>query len=64
MSKLRVLIVDDQTLVRAGFSMILGAEPDIEVVGEAGNGIDALRLASDLEPDVILMDIRIRQRDW
>lgn len=63
MSDLRVLIVDDQALVRAGFAMILGAEPDIEVVGEAGNGIEAIRAAQDLEPDVILMDIRMPEMD-
>lgn len=60
---LRVLIVDDQALVRAGFSMILGAEPDIEVVGEAGNGIEAIAAARELHPDVILMDIRMPEMD-
>ncbi len=63
MQNLRVLIVDDQALVRAGFVMILSAEPGIEVVGEAGNGIEALAAAQELQPDVILMDIRMPEMD-
>jgi DNA-binding NarL/FixJ family response regulator len=63
MSNLRVLIVDDQALVRAGFAMILSAEPDIEVVGQAGNGLEALETAAQLAPDVILMDIRMPEMD-
>ncbi|MDJ0955113.1 MAG: response regulator transcription factor [Acidimicrobiia bacterium] len=63
MSKLRVLIVDDQALVRTGFAMILGTEPDIDVVGEAGNGVEALRAARELRPDVVLMDIRMPEMD-
>jgi len=63
MSNLRVLIVDDQALVRAGFAMILSAEPDIEVVGQAGNGLEALETAARLAPDVILMDIRMPEMD-
>lgn len=63
METLRVLIVDDQALVRAGFAMILAAEPDIEVIGEAGTGIEALAAARNLEPDVILMDIRMPDMD-
>ncbi|MCP3994784.1 MAG: response regulator transcription factor [bacterium] len=63
MSSLRVLIVDDQALIRAGFAMILGAEEDIEVVGEATNGVEALRQARQLKPDVILMDIRMPEMD-
>ena len=55
----RVLIVDDQALVRTGFRMILDAEPDIEVVGEAENGNEAVALQRSLQPDVVLMDIRM-----
>jgi DNA-binding NarL/FixJ family response regulator len=61
--RLRVLIVDDQALVRAGFAMILSTEADIEVVGEASNGIEALAAARDLQPDVVLMDIRMPEMD-
>ena len=63
MSSLRVLIVDDQALVRAGFAMILSIEKDIEVVGEAGNGIEALDAVRQLRPDVVLMDIRMPEMD-
>jgi DNA-binding NarL/FixJ family response regulator len=54
-----VLVVDDQALVRAGFTMILDNEPGIQVVGEAENGQRAIALAKELDPDVILMDIRM-----
>ena len=60
---LRVLIVDDQALVRAGFAMILSAEQDIEVVGEAATGIEAIAAARKMRPDVILMDIRMPEMD-
>jgi DNA-binding NarL/FixJ family response regulator len=56
---IRVLIVDDQPLVRAGFRTILGSKRDIEVVGEAENGAEAVALAERRRPDVILMDIRM-----
>jgi DNA-binding NarL/FixJ family response regulator len=58
-SPVRVLIVDDQALVRAGFRMILEAQPDIAVVGEAADGETALRVAARFRPDVILMDVRM-----
>ena len=60
---LTVLIVDDQALVRAGFRMILDAEEDIEVAGEAADGADAVAEAKRLRPDVILMDVRMPQMD-
>jgi DNA-binding NarL/FixJ family response regulator len=59
----RVLLVDDQALVRAGFRALLDAEPDIEVVGEAADGEAAVRLAGSLMPDVVLMDIRMPGMD-
>jgi DNA-binding NarL/FixJ family response regulator len=55
----RVLIVDDQALVRSGFRMILEARDDLEVVGEAENGAVAIELAQELKPDVVLMDVRM-----
>jgi DNA-binding NarL/FixJ family response regulator len=60
---LSVLIVDDQALVRAGFRMILDAEEDIDVAGEAADGADAVSEAQRLRPDVILMDVRMPQVD-
>ena len=63
MSKVRVLLVDDQALIRAGFRMILEGEEDIEVVGECANGEQALDSAQRLKPHVVLMDIRMPEMD-
>jgi DNA-binding NarL/FixJ family response regulator len=60
---IRVLLADDERLVRAGFRMILKAESDMEVVGEAADGIEAVDQASRLRPDVVLMDIRMPTLD-
>jgi len=59
----RVLLVDDQELVRAGFRIILQSEPGIEVVGEAADGAAAIRLAAELDPDVICMDVQMPGMD-
>jgi DNA-binding NarL/FixJ family response regulator len=59
----RILLVDDQPLLRTGFRMILSAEPDFVVVGEAGDGASAVELARRLRPDVVLMDIRMPGMD-
>jgi DNA-binding NarL/FixJ family response regulator len=60
---IRVLIVDDQALVRGGFRMILDAQKDIQVVAEAGDGREALASVREVEPDVVLMDIRMPEMD-
>lgn len=55
--KIHILLVDDHAVVRQGFKMLLAAQPDMEIVGEAGNGREALELAGQLQPDVIVMDV-------
>jgi DNA-binding NarL/FixJ family response regulator len=60
---IRVVVADDQALVRSGFRMLLTGEPDIEVVGEAGNGAEAVALAASERPDVMLMDVRMPVMD-
>jgi len=60
---IRVLLADDQALVRAGFRMILKAEPGIDVVGEAGDGAEAVSRVQELAPDVVLMDVRMPEMD-
>ena len=62
-STIKVVLADDQALVRAGFRALLDAQHDIEVVGEADDGDDAARLATELSPDVVLMDIRMPGMD-
>jgi DNA-binding NarL/FixJ family response regulator len=62
-AKIRVVIADDQQLIRAGFSALLASEPDIDVVGEAATGTEAVRLVQHLRPDVVLMDIRMPDGD-
>ena len=59
----RILLADDQPLLRTGFRMVLGAEDDLDIVGEAGDGAEAVELARRLQPDVVLMDIRMPRMD-
>jgi CheY-like chemotaxis protein len=57
MKRIRILLADDHAVVRQGFKMILGAQPDMEIVGEAGNGREAVELAENLKPDIVVMDV-------
>src|ERR1700680_4306820 len=57
MKHIRILLADDHAVVRQGFKMILAAQPDIEIVGEAGNGREAVELAEKLKPDLVVMDV-------
>lgn len=63
MNLIRVVLVDDQELVRTGFRMILNAEPDIDVVGEANDGEAAIAVVAESNPDVVLMDVRMPRMD-
>lgn len=60
--RIRVLVVDDQEIIRRGMALILGAEPDIDVVGQAADGHEAVELARTLRPDVVLMDLKMPRR--
>ena len=63
MDVIRVVLVDDQELVRTGFRLVLGGQPDIEVVGEAGDGAAALEVVAQTRPDVVVMDVRMPRMD-
>ncbi|HEY2697566.1 MAG TPA: response regulator transcription factor [Pseudonocardiaceae bacterium] len=60
---IRILLVDDEPLLRLGFRLVLDSQPDMTVVGEAGDGADAVRLVAQLDPDVVLMDVRMPGTD-
>jgi YesN/AraC family two-component response regulator len=60
---IRVVLVDDEAMVRVGLRMVLSAEPDVEVVGEAADGAAAVEAVLDAEPDVVLMDVRMPHVD-
>ena len=63
MTRSRVLLADDQALLRHGLRMMVDAQPDMEVVGEAADGAEAVEMAARLSPDVVLMDIRMPRMD-
>ncbi len=60
--RIRVLVVDDQALIRRGMSLLLSVEPDMEVVGQAADGVEAVEMAADLRPDVVLMDLHMPRK--
>jgi DNA-binding NarL/FixJ family response regulator len=60
---IRVVLVDDQELVRTGFRLVLGGQPDLEVVGEAGDGAEAIEVVAQTRPDVVVMDVRMPRMD-
>lgn len=60
---IRVIIADDQELVRAGFAMVIGSQQDMEVVAQASDGAEAVTMAETLHPDVVLMDVRMPGMD-
>lgn len=62
-SRIRIVIADDQELVRAGFTMVINSQPDMQVVGQASNGDEAIRLVERLMPDIVLMDVRMPGMD-
>ena len=59
MKRIRILLADDHAVVRQGFKMILGAQADMEIVGEAANGREAVELAAQLNPDIVVMDVNM-----
>ena len=63
LQRIRVVIADEQELVRAGVATVIGSQPDIQVVGQAGDGAQAVSLAESLHPDVVLMDVRMPGMD-
>jgi DNA-binding NarL/FixJ family response regulator len=63
MTPISILLADDQELLRMGFRLVLEAQPDLEVAGEAGDGEQAVELVSELEPDIVLMDVRMPRMD-
>src|SRR2546421_4701281 len=62
-ARIRVIVADDQTAVREGLVTLLGLLPEVEVVGAAADGLEALALVAELQPDVVLMDLRMPQLD-